>query len=70
MIAAATVEVLAESLAIVKAEGIDPQVLVKAIEHHGIRSGMSDLKMPKLSTAIMTTRIFHSNTCSRTCSSG
>ena len=48
VIAATTVEVLAESLAVMKGEGIAPEVLAKAIEHHGIRSGMSDLKMPKL----------------------
>lgn len=48
VIAAATVEVLAESLAIMKGEGIAPEVLVKALEHHGVRSGMTDLKMPRL----------------------
>jgi len=48
VIAAATVEVLAESVAVLKAEGLDPVLLAKALEHHGVRSGMSDLKMPRL----------------------
>ncbi len=48
VISAATIEVLAETLAIVKAEGMDPEIMVKALEHHGARSGMTDLKFPKL----------------------
>lgn len=48
VISAATIEVLAETMAVLKAEGVDPEVMVKALEHHGIRSGMTDLKFPKL----------------------
>jgi 3-hydroxyisobutyrate dehydrogenase-like beta-hydroxyacid dehydrogenase len=48
VISAATIEVLAETLAIVKAEGMDPELMVKALEYHGARSGMTDLKFPKL----------------------
>lgn len=48
VIAAAQVEVLAESLAVLKAEGMDPAILTKALEFHGTRSGMTDLKLPKL----------------------
>ncbi|XHR28437.1 MAG: NAD(P)-dependent oxidoreductase [Chthoniobacteraceae bacterium] len=48
VISAAAIEVLAETLAILKAEGMDPEIMVKALEHHGARSGMTDLKFPKL----------------------
>jgi len=48
VIGAANIEVLIETLAVLKAEGIDPQIMVKALEHHGVRSGMTDLKLPKL----------------------
>ncbi|MEI8235175.1 MAG: NAD(P)-dependent oxidoreductase [Verrucomicrobiota bacterium] len=48
VIAAATIEVLAETLAVLKGEGIAPETMEKALEHHGVRSGMTDLKMPKL----------------------
>ena len=48
VLAAATVEALAETLAIVKAAGIDPAIMTAALEHHGIRSGIIDLKLPKM----------------------
>jgi len=48
VIAAASIEVLAETLAVLKAEGIDPAIMGAALEHHGIRSGLVDLKLPKL----------------------
>ena len=48
VLAAATVEALAETVAIVKAAGIDPAIMTAALEHHGIRSGMIDLKLPKM----------------------
>ena len=48
VIAAASIEVLAETLAVLRAEGIDPAIMTAALEHHGIRSGMIDLKLPKL----------------------
>ena len=48
VIAAASIEVLAESVAVLKSEGMDPAILTAALEHHGIRSGLVDLKLPKL----------------------
>jgi len=48
VISAATIEDLAETLAILKKEGVDPAIMVAALEHHGVRSGMTDLKLPKL----------------------
>ena len=48
VIAAASIEVLAETLAVLKAEGIDPAIMGAALEHHGIRSGLVDLKLPVL----------------------
>jgi len=48
VIAAASIEVLAETLAVLKAEGIDPAIMGAVLEHHGIRSGLVDLKLPKL----------------------
>lgn len=48
VLAAATVEALAETLAIVKGAGIDPAIMTAALEHHGIRSGIIDLKLPKM----------------------
>ena len=48
VISAATIEVLAETLAVLRKEGIPPEIMGKALENHGIRSPMIDLKMPKL----------------------
>lgn len=48
VLAAATVEALAETLAIVKAAGIAPEIMTAALEHHGVRSGIIDLKLPKM----------------------
>ena len=48
VIAAASIEVLAECVAVLQAEGLDPAILTAALEHHGIRSGLADLKLPKL----------------------
>lgn len=48
VISAATIEVLAETMAVLQAEGMDPAMMGAALEHHGIRSGMTDLKLPKL----------------------
>ncbi|MEI6351160.1 MAG: NAD(P)-dependent oxidoreductase [Verrucomicrobiota bacterium] len=48
MLGAVTVQTLAEVVAITKASGIAPEVLATAIEHHGIRSGIIDLKLPKM----------------------
>ncbi len=48
VLSAVTVEVLAEMLALVKAAGIAPEVLAEALEKHGIRSGITDMKLPKM----------------------
>ena len=48
VLVAVNVETLAEMLAVIKAEGIAPEILTAALEHHGIRSGLSDLKLPGL----------------------
>lgn len=48
VLSAATVEVLAEMVAVVKKAGIAPEVLQKALENHGIRSGIIDMKLPKM----------------------
>ncbi len=44
----AYIEVLIETLAVMKAEGMDPALMTKALEYHGVRSPMIDLKLPKL----------------------
>jgi 3-hydroxyisobutyrate dehydrogenase-like beta-hydroxyacid dehydrogenase len=44
----AYIEVLIETLAVLKAEGMDPAIMTKALEYHGVRSPMIDLKLPKL----------------------
>ncbi len=48
MLTAATVQTLAESLALVRAAGIDGQRLVDALEFNGTRSGTSDMKLPAM----------------------
>jgi 3-hydroxyisobutyrate dehydrogenase-like beta-hydroxyacid dehydrogenase len=48
MLGAATIQTLAETFAIVRGSGIDPAVYAKALEHHGARSGLIDLKLPKI----------------------
>ncbi len=48
MIAAVTVQTLAEAYAIVKDSGIDPQALAEALKHHGIRSAVTDAKLAKI----------------------
>lgn len=48
MISAATNQSLAESLAIVKKAGLDPNVLAEALHHNAARSGVIDLKLPKM----------------------
>lgn len=50
VLSAVTVETLAEMVAVVKAAGIAPEALVAALEHHGIRSGITDMKLPKMIT--------------------
>ncbi|HWL52214.1 MAG TPA: NAD(P)-dependent oxidoreductase [Chthoniobacteraceae bacterium] len=48
VISAVTVEVLAEMFALAETAGVSPEQLVKAIEPHGIRSGLIDMKLPKM----------------------
>ena len=48
VLTAATIQTLAETLATVKAAGIDPAIMTAALEHHGIRSSLIDLKLPKM----------------------
>ena len=48
LISATTAQTLAEALAIVKGVGIQPEALVHAIELNAMRSGVTDLKLPKM----------------------
>lgn len=48
VLSAATVEVLAEMVGVVKKAGIAPEVLRAALEKHGVRSGIIDMKLPKM----------------------
>lgn len=48
VLSAVTVETLAEMVAVIKAAGIAPEVFVAALERHGIRSGLIDMKLPKM----------------------
>jgi len=48
MISAVTVQTLAEGLAIVQRAGLNPEVLAAAIEQNACRSGVVELKLPKM----------------------
>ncbi len=48
LISATTAQTLAEALAIVKQAGIQPDALAQAIELNATRSGVTDLKLPKM----------------------
>jgi 3-hydroxyisobutyrate dehydrogenase-like beta-hydroxyacid dehydrogenase len=48
MLAAVTVQTLAEAYAIVKGSGIDPRALVEALKNHGVRSDAIDAKLAKI----------------------
>ena len=48
MITASTVEVLAEALALTRANGIDPEKLVEALEHNACGSTLTAMKLPTL----------------------
>lgn len=48
VLAAATVEALAEMLAVVGAAGVSPSVLEKALEKHGVRSPLADMKLANM----------------------
>lgn len=48
MISAVTAQVLAEALSIVQKAGLEPEMLSAAIEMNACRSGIIDLKLPKM----------------------
>lgn len=48
LLGAVTVQALAEALAIVRGTGLAPELLAEALEHHGVRSGLIDLKLGKM----------------------
>ena len=48
VMAASAIETLVEVLALLKAAGLPPEILAPALENHGIRSGLIDLKLPAL----------------------
>ena len=48
MIAAVTVQTLAEAYAIIKNSGIDPHTLTEALKHHAVRSPLADAKLVKI----------------------
>jgi 3-hydroxyisobutyrate dehydrogenase-like beta-hydroxyacid dehydrogenase len=48
MIAAVSIQALAEALALVKKAGLPPDTLAAALEHNAARSGTMDLKLPKM----------------------
>ncbi len=48
MLAAVTVQTLSEAIAIVKKSGISAEVFADAMEHHGARSGLIDMKLNKI----------------------
>jgi len=50
MISAVTAQVLSEALSIVQKAGLEPEVLAAAIEQNACRSGVIDLKLPKMIT--------------------
>ena len=50
MISAVTIQTLAEALAIVQKAGLSPETLGAAIAHNGCRSGVIELKLPKMVT--------------------
>ncbi len=48
LIAAATVEALAEAMALVDANGVSPAKFLDAFAEHGTRSGIADMKLPAM----------------------
>ena len=51
LISAATAQVLAEALAIVSKAGVSPESFIEAIANNAMRSGVTDLKLPKMIAA-------------------
>jgi 3-hydroxyisobutyrate dehydrogenase-like beta-hydroxyacid dehydrogenase len=48
MISAVSIQALSEALALVEKSGIPPQFLASALEFNGCRSGVMELKLPKM----------------------
>ena len=48
MIAAVTVQTLAEACIIVKKSGVDLEAFARALEPHGVRSALIDMKLPQI----------------------
>jgi len=48
MMVGATVQVLSEATALVAASGVAPERLIDALEHHGVRSGITDMKLANM----------------------
>ena len=51
MLVATTVQALAECIALVKKSGLPAESIAAALEHHGVRSGITDLKLPGMLSA-------------------
>ena len=48
MMVAVSIQSLIEAYAVVQKSGIDPEALARALECHGVRSGLTDLKLPRI----------------------
>ncbi len=48
MISAVSIQALSEALALVEKSGIPPQFLASALDYNGCRSGVMELKLPKM----------------------
>lgn len=48
MMVAVSTQALIEAQALVRKSGVAPEVLAAALEHHGARSGLTDLKLPRV----------------------
>lgn len=48
MISVSTVQALSEALALINSQGIDPQMLIRAIEQNACRSTVSDMKLASM----------------------
>jgi 3-hydroxyisobutyrate dehydrogenase-like beta-hydroxyacid dehydrogenase len=48
MLAAVTVQTLAEAYAIIQDSGVDPRALTEALKHHGVHSSLCDDKLAKM----------------------
>lgn len=48
MLVAVSAQTLAEAMAVVRQSGVEEQKFVDALSHHGVRSGLTDMKVPKM----------------------